>query len=747
MNHHARIALPVLFASAISWPAVAVEQAATLEEIVVTAQRRSENLQNVPLSITSLTSEVLTQRGITSFVDYGTSVPNLGFGNTGDGAAASRTISIRGVSGDNTTGFYIDETPVVDSLDPLIVDIDRIEVLRGPQGTLYGARSMGGTVRVITKQPDSNSSDSRIHTSVTNSHYGGWNYGVDGAINVPVVSDRLGVRAVGYYDYQSGFLERRFPDPSNPGQFTTTDNAGRKKTLGGSLSALFQVTSDFSITPRILFQEQTFNGFPYADGSLDASNHLNELHGGDLTLNRLVDIREGGHDRWYLGSLDLKYSTDMGTFVSATSYFDRDVYETEDESDFLFFVFGLAAPIRSPISEGKDLRRFVQELRFASAFDGPLQMVAGLYYSHNNYHNWYPPALAPGLDAVFGGFFGTDVVFEDNLHEKIDEPAVYGELSYEVMPALKATVGVRWYEVKSTNNGYQAGIVVGDPVINANESIKESGINPKFSVDYHVTDDDMLYATVAKGFRPGGVTPTVPLSPALNCAADLAPFGLTPEEARHFSSDTLWNYEIGAKTRWLDNRLTANVAGFIIDWQDIQQYILLNCGFQFRYNGGDAETKGVELELQAVPTVGLDMNFGLGYTDARYTKVVANSPLRKGERVFQTPQWTVNTGANYTMPLSGGLDLVTGINYSYIGDSTSANNDPTRPRIRPGYSLVDMRIGVEWQEYGVTFFARNLTDEHADFADSRSIAAELPGRPRVVTNQPRTIGLEFRGNF
>jgi outer membrane receptor protein involved in Fe transport len=155
----------------------------------------------------------------------------------------------------------------------------------------------------------------------------------------------------------------------------------------------------------------------------------------------------------------------------------------------------------------------------------------------------------------------------------------------------------------------------------------------------------------------------------------------------------------------------------------------------------------MELELQAVPAAGLNVNFGLGYTNAEYTKVVANSPLRKGQRVFQTPQWTLSAGADYTRPLTAGLNLVSGINYSYVGDSTSANNDPTSPRIRPDYNLVDARIGVEWKEYTVVIFARNLTDEHADFADNRSIAAELPGRPRVVTNQPRSIGLEIRGNF
>ncbi|MBU6473900.1 MAG: TonB-dependent receptor plug domain-containing protein [Alphaproteobacteria bacterium] len=168
-----------------------------LEEVIVTAEKRSENLQSVPFSITSLTSRTLVTQGITSFVDYGTKVPNLAFANTGDGIAQARTISIRGISGDNTTGFYIDNTPVPDSVDPRIIDIDHIEVLRGPQGTLYGARSMGGTVRVITKQPNADDMSGSLDANLSTTHLGGTNYSLNGVWNAPLVADKLGLRIVG----------------------------------------------------------------------------------------------------------------------------------------------------------------------------------------------------------------------------------------------------------------------------------------------------------------------------------------------------------------------------------------------------------------------------------------------------------------------------------------------------------------------------------------------------------------------
>ena len=190
--------------------AALAQQSAGLEEIIVTAQKRSESIQEVPLSITALSSDVLEQRSVQSFADYGNRIPNLAFANTGDGIGTSRTISIRGISGDGVTGFYLDETPLPDSIDPRIVDIDRIEVLRGPQGTLYGARSMGGTVRLLTKQPDTSATSGRVHVGISDTaNASDENYFADGAINVPL-GESVAVRAVGFYEKDAGFFKRKF---------------------------------------------------------------------------------------------------------------------------------------------------------------------------------------------------------------------------------------------------------------------------------------------------------------------------------------------------------------------------------------------------------------------------------------------------------------------------------------------------------------------------------------------------------
>jgi outer membrane receptor protein involved in Fe transport/AcrR family transcriptional regulator len=778
--------------------AALAQQAGSLEEIIVTAQKRSESIQDVPLSITALSSEVLEQRSVQSFADYGNRIPNLGFAHTGDGVSTSRTISIRGISGDGVTGFYLDETPLPDSIDPRIVDIDRIEVLRGPQGTLYGARSMGGTVRLLTKQPDVSATTGRVHLGISDtSNASDQNYLFDGAINVPL-GDSLAARAVGFYEKDAGFFKRTFcespadvaagicfPNSSGGAPVGSVDNIAELETYGGSVAMTWHATESLAITPRFMYQKAEYNGLPLADifaGGGPAGYPappdafaLPELTPRSFEQRRFFDIAEGGFDRWSLATLGIRYDTGIGEIVSSTSYFDRRVEETEDQTDFIYANFlavslitgapGTALP--GSITEIKDYQRFVQEIRFASDLDGPLQFVVGGFYSDTHgrvpFAAKYPAAVIPGFASgsgfdlvvdengvpIFLNPDNPDEIFGSDYETTIKEPAAFGELSYEFTDRLKATVGLRWYEIETTAGGFQEGFAFGgargvDPEV----TTKEDGVNPKVQVDYKLTPEHMIYAMAAKGFRPGGIVPAVPLSPALGCDVALAQIGVTPEQARGYESDSLWNYELGAKTSWLENRLTVNAAVFFIDWKDIQQNVLLPCGFQFRANAGAAESKGFELELHARLTEGLDVSLGIGHQDAEITESGATIPqLQPGDRVYQVPDWTGNASLFYTHSLGAALELTAGVDYAYVGDSVSANNTPFTPRVRPSYDLLDARIGVGWDHFDVALVGRNLTDEHVNFGDNRSIAAETPGRPRLVTNQPRTLGLEFSAEF
>jgi iron complex outermembrane recepter protein len=754
------LTLPWLFGAATLAPATGWS-ADTLEEVTVTAQRREENIQEVPMSITVLNAAQLEARDAQTFIDYATSIPNLGFGYTNVGFGNGRTISIRGVAGNNTTGFYLDDTPLPDSINPQIVDIDRIEVLRGPQGTLYGARSEGGTVRLITQQPTDDFS-ARTHMGVSDT----WNtvkpnYVLDGAVNLPLIPDRLSVRIVGLYDGEAGFFRRDFPTTPLGNDYQTVNNVANNDTSGASIAVRWKATDNFTVTPRLLYQQTTYNGFPYSDHTAYSvpppavpPTNLN-LDPNNFTQTRLYNIPEGGHDRWWLSSLTLAYHTDFGDFVSSSSYLDRNVFETEDISDYNYQILG--APFPNPVGAGTTFYQFVQEVRFASHFSGPVQLVTGVYFESTTGSPLYePPAVVSGLNEYLGGTptspaEGTNPLNPDEVtssyeHQRTTEPALYGEVSYQVASPLKVIAGARVYQNKTTSFSYQEGLVDGGPrITDPAETLTQSGVNPKGELDYQVSSDKMVYALASKGFRPGGVSISVPS--AFGCEQSLAALGLTIAEAREFKSDSLWNYEVGAKTAWLDDKVTVDGAAYYIKWKNLQQFITLECGFSYTGNVGAAKSEGFELETHARPIPALELNAGIGYAHAVITESSATSPQQPGSPVYQVPDWTGNAGATYTFALAPGYDLVSNLNYSYVGESKSGNNNPIVPRIRAPYSLLDSRIALAWEKYQVAFVGKNLTNEHANLADDASIGAEVIGRPRIVVNQPRTLGLEFVAKF
>jgi outer membrane receptor protein involved in Fe transport len=780
----------------------------SLEEIIVTAQKRSESAQSVPLSMTTFGTVALDEKAIRNFFDYGTKVPNLSFAMTGDGIGTSRTIAIRGISGDNTTGFYIDEIPLPDSIDPRVLDIDHIEVLRGPQGTLYGARSMGGTVRIITQTPDFSSFHADVHGGLSDT----WNtdranYTGDGSVNIPIVADRVALRLSGFYDQEAGYFKRSYctdsattaanlnaaptctPLTTNPALVTTVKNVGMIHNYGGAAALSIKVNDSLMITPRIMMQRADYNGFPMADVLSNSANGygypvpsgpyvLPALQVNNFLQARIFNIAEGGHDAWSLFSLGAKWTTPYGDLVSSTGYFDRDVNEAEDYSDFIYAaLLGGYQALPALLPEQKKYQRFVQEIRFVSQLSGPLQFVAGAFYSdlHGKlpFAAYYPASGAPGYgaDLLFLGTcppnapLGTylcpnpkhpDEIFGEDYHTSISEPAVFGEISYQFTSQLKGTVGLRWSQVKTTAGGYIEGSVTQSvqdyyaglgQLIDAATTTKETSTTPKFQLDYHFDPEVMAYTMVAKGFRPGGLVPSVP---AALCSKQL-PAGISLDQTRKYSSDSLWNYEIGIKSSWLDNRLTLNGSMFYIDWKDIQQLILLGCGFQYRANAGAATSKGAELDLNARPIPPLQLSLGLGYQKAKITNAGNDSPQQAGDPVYEVPDWTANASVAWTQPVLTSDRIVSGLDYSYVGRSFSANNisavNNFATRERPSYRLLNGRIAFSHNEWEAALVGKNLANEHANLADSRSIAAEVPGRPRLVTNQPRTIGIEIRTHF
>ncbi len=771
----------------------AVSGGVGVEEVIVTAQKRAESVQDVPLSITTLSPAALEQREVNTFFDYASKVPNLSFALTGDGIGTARSIALRGIAGTDTTGFYIDDVPLPDSIDPRVLDVDRIEVLRGPQGTLYGARSMGGTVRVITRNPNLSNFEATVHAGLgSTEHTDRPNSTADMVLNMPIVGDRAALRLSAFFDDQAGFLSRSYCTnpaaagvscfPLSTSGVSTVRDVAATSTYGGAASLTIKATEDFTITPRFMVQRETYSGFPMADYRSTPGNGYGypvpsgpytlpqKLLPSSLTQARLFNIPEGGIDAWDLSSLTLRWAQPWGEFVSSTAYFGRTVWETEDESDFVWaaitsnFPTGSAQP--SAIHELKDYQRFVEEIRFASKFDGPFQFVAGAFYS--DFHGrlpfsaYYPPAVTPGLDATLGlpppevlGYNPAvaDLIFASDFHTRQREPAVFGEFSYNILPSVKATVGARWYQVKITSQGYEEGLATGASYFASPfAETKESGTNPKAEIDWHVTPDKMVYALASKGFRPGGLVPIVPpgqANTATDCVAALQAQdpGVNINQTRQFSSDSLWNYEAGFKTSWLEHRVNINAAGFHILWPNIQQPVLLSCGFQFITNAGSAISNGAELEVSARPVQNLDVTLGMGYQDAHINHH-GLLPVPDGFPVYNTPDWTGNTSATYTLPLgASGWTLQGTADYSFVGRSFSANNNPAQPRERPSYDLVDLRLAAIHGNYQFALFGKNLGNTITTLGDNRSLAAEVPGRPRLIVNQPRTIGVEGRVSF
>ena len=659
---------------------------------------------------------------------------------------------------------------------------------------MYGARSMGGLVRIVTKEPNLSTSDGSVHaglsyTDRTNQP----NWTADGVFNMPIVQDRVALRLSFFTDDEAGYLKRSFcTDPAAAmaltctplakSGITTVSNVGEIDTYGGAAALTIKINDALTITPRIMQQRADYNGLPLADYRSVPGNGFGypvpsppptapvplprPLYPSSFTQARTFNVPEGGYDSWALYSIALNWKTGYGELVSSTAYFTRKVDETESEGEFVYAgitsFFG-GTPQPGGIEEIKDYQRFVEEVRFASDLKGPIQFVVGGFYS--DFHGrlpfsaYYPPAEVPGIDAIFGG--GGEVtpgypnlIFATDYHTDIREPAAFGEVSFQPIEPLQADGRPAVVSSEETAFGYQAGLATGGgpSIVSPPFTTTESGTNPKFEADYHLTPDDMIYVNAAKGFRPGGLVPSVPAGTpgsANDCVAALKAVdpNITIADTRSFRSDSLWSYELGTKTSWFDHRVTFDAAGFYIKWKNIQQEIFLGCGFQYRANAGAAESKGGEIELRARPTEPLELSLGAGYQNAKITQSSAASPQQAGSPVYQTPDWTGNGAATYTTQLTGDWKLISGADYSYVGRSFSGSNSPANPRLRGSYRLINASFAFSKDKFQVALVGKNLANEVADLGDNRSIAAEILGRPRLFVNQPRTIGMEFRQSF
>ena len=749
-----------------------------LEEVIVTATKRAEPMQSLPLSVSSISGDELRERGLTEFFDYAISIPNLSFGAFTDGILSNRSVSLRGIQGVNTTGFYIDDTPISETIDPRILDLERIEVLRGPSGTLYGARSLGGTIRHITRRPSFEGTRGWLRTELSGTKASDdLSWVASGSINVPF-SDTVAAVFSGLYEDRSGVFDRRVGAIANhvsaPASLagppdSVVEDVDQQQVAAVQAYLLIEPNERLSVAPRVLHQKTDLDGFPLAD-----------VTPGNFDQNRDFDVDEGGDDEWTLYTLNIGYATDAGTFTSATSRFERETFETEASGSFINFLqalpgeaggFGLfdvigVKPVASPIFQTLNFETFVQEVRFASDFDGRVNFVAGVFYQDTDDDEAFQPRnYARGLNDNFAALQQTlglpgpleaiwpfgDLVFTSLRPTDVEEAGVFGEVTLALNDQWSIVIGSRWFDTKVSFSEQQAGLAAGVPLAEdaplssipaGGGSQKEDGFIFKGALEFQAREDLFLYASVSEGFRLGGANGVIPNT--LGCPEDLAALGLGDGDTGSYQSDDLVSYEAGVKAN-LNAATRLNATVFHIDFDNIQQRTQLKCGFQFVGNFGAARSQGLEIELTAQPVENLLITFNLGYTDAEYTETVAGIN-QDGDPLQFVPQWTASLIFDYLWPQAVlDWDLFARADVNYVDESLSQVN--AIPRQRRAYEQVGLRIGLTNARYKAALFVRNLTNEIANLGDNRSIAAETPGRPRWVVSRPRTIGLEFGVQF
>jgi iron complex outermembrane recepter protein len=719
-----------------------------LQEIIVTAQRRSESLQSVPISMSAITGESLDNLGITNLDQYERMVPNLslgagaGSGGAGDGFAVStaKTITIRGVFGDNTTGVYLNDTPVPMSLDPRLLDVQRVEILRGPQGTLFGAGSMGGTVRFVANEPSADKTSGKVDAEGSYADHGGGGYSVNGTLNLPLIADNLALRASALSAFDPGLYTRSWggtPDPSPltlpypPGGAPVgqKDHVGDEQDTGVmlSLSITPQILQGLTITPMYVYQRSSSNGYPLADYTPN-----------DFVQNRPLNVPEAGGDSWNFKSLTVKQDAGFGKFILLGSYFTRDGYDLEDGTDsFGFFVPGLKYYVPAPIINDLYYRTTTGEARFESSLPGPVQFIAGVFSSLDKrfFHQYWD---APGANAATAGALGADLVFLQNTPEADRQRAEYINVNYQVTQALQVSAGLRmaylWhYETYVASGPINGGVSDNYAAHDENQRA------PRYTAQYQIAPDQMVYASAAKGYRIGGVNPYVPPL----CGAALA--ALDIPNGHEFNSDSLWSYELGLKDSWLSGRVKSRVAVYDIEWKNTQHTIVLPCEWTIVANSGASRSQGFELEVDALPVDHLNVNFSTGYEDARVTEGSSASETVVGQPLQNVPKWTAAGTLQYSVPFAGRTAFVMG-QYTYTDSRVSYNNTPTGLTL-PSYGIANLRAGINQGPWQAALFARNLFNKLGEISDVLPDTTNLPGRDRFFVTRPRTVGIQVHRDF
>ncbi len=735
-----------------------------LAAIVVTAERRAEPLQAVPISISAYTKTQMDLEGVRSINDIWRLTPGVTFthGLVNDNSQSS-DIAIRGIDSDAgaaTTGIYIDDTPIQGrhlsfgtfNAYPQLFDIERVEVLRGPQGTLFGSGSEGGTIRFITPEPGLESYTAYSRTELAATAHGGPDYSSGIAAGGPLIPGKLGFRASMYYSHEGGYVDRvdwhtgRIVDP----------NSNWSRVISARIAVKWAPTARFSLMPSVLYQTHYVNDtaawWTPVPGPTNPTGTLF-----DVPLRNGNAIGQPNTDKFFLPAVRIEWNLGPVKMLSNTAYYRRRENAITSYSEFDNAIF-LGNPFPPPNDRGigywtDDQENWTQEIRFQStATAARVDWTAGVFYQHareSTIQNVYDPVV---LEEI-GVPPGNGAVYEQDPFASLDQQlAAYGQTDMKLTQRLTLTLGLRAAAARYQGRTYYSGFVVGPPV-SSSGTFSEHPITPRFGLKYQINPGSMVYTTVAKGYRIGGANPAVGQF-CYGPGSALAQIGLSkvPET---YNSDSVWSYEVGSKNLFANRRVLLNVSAYYIDWRNIQQNVSLTaCGFQFTGNLGDAVSKGFDVETQLDPLPGLSIGGTFSYDDAYYSKTVRIAPtalsiVQNGDHIAGSP-WTVSAFSQADFPMSG-LHGYARVDFQYHARQTARvpNQDP----LTGGYALgfpgvpaasdTTIRAGLRWSRWNVSLFVNNLFDTRPKLSSYQDVGSPTGGTPLFynITWRPRTIGL------
>ncbi len=774
---------------ALALPAYAQDTAAADEaegnEIIVTATKRNATLQDVPFSINAQTAEDIQKSGATSLEDISRNVAGLAIQNLGPGQSQ---VSIRGVSAGQIVrdqpgvkeqvGVYLDESPISLSLftpDLDLFDLNRVETLRGPQGTLFGSGNIGGTIRYITNQPRIGVTEGAIEGNVNLVDGGSVGGSLKGAVNVPL-GEKAAARAVGYYTHYAGFI-----DALGPAGGKNVNDGDR---YGGRFAITFQPTETITITPRVIYQKITTDGFNRQE--------VFNLFGNQFTTTRpqvvfgerqqYLLLREQFSDETFIADGTINIDLGPAALTSVSTYTNRNILVSRDASaltgsvsvDLGYPAAGVLLP--SNLRDTTDVEAFTQELRLSSTGDGPFQWLVGAFYANTD--RFYRQRLpTPGYDAVTDATLGAGTSaavangfplnspYNSDLPYNLKQYAVFGEASLELADRFTITAGGRYYDYKEVRSFKSGGLFSnGD---NQTDRTSSNGFNPRVLASYKASNNVTFNAQASKGFRLGGVND--PLNATLCTPADRAIFG----GYQRFSDESLWNYEAGVKAQ--GHGFTFNAAGFYTDMSNLQVTLDAgSCSSRVVFNVPKAHSSGVEFELTAHPSKAFDFGISGSILQSKFDSTVVDGSgavlggIRDGNRLPSVPKFQLSANATYNFAVGDGADGHFTATFQHVGNRyTQPSDQENNPRTfvhnlpfagmpanasttidlqLPSYQIVNLNAGVDFNNgLSVVAYVNNLFDENALLSFDR----ERGGRARLGfnVNTPRTYGLTVRKTF